>query len=107
MFSLAIVPLKGLAPLLTEQAKDLSRAKSTLAHAREDKYKTREILVALYDTRHDLIRLIEEERKRFAGYCVEVPQFTAETCAVGIANGFRDEIVGLYERQLKRNDLPD
>ncbi len=106
-FSLALVPLKGLAPLLLEQAKELCRAKSTLAYAREDKYKTRGILEALYDGRHDTIRLIEEERKRCAGYCVEVPQFTAETCAVGITNGFRDEIVGLYERQLKRNDLPD
>ena len=106
VFSLALVPLKGLAPLLLEQAKELCRAKSTLAHAREDKYKTREILVALYDGRHDTIRLIEEERKRSAGVCVEAPQFTAETCAVGIANGFRDEILGVYERQLKRDDLP-
>jgi hypothetical protein len=105
-FSLALVPLKGLAPLITEQAKEFSRARSTLAHAREDKYKTREILVALYDGRHDAIRLIEAERKRSAGVCVEAPQFTAETCAVGITNGFRDEIIGVYERQLKRDDLP-
>ena len=105
-FSLALVPLKGLAPLLLEQAKEFRRAMSTLAHAREDKYKTRETLVALYDGRHDVIRLIEDERKRSAGVCVEVPQFTAEMCAVGIANGFRDEILGVYERQLKRDDLP-
>jgi hypothetical protein len=105
-FSLALVPLKGLAPLITEQAKEFSRARSTLAHAREDKYKTREILVALYDGRHDAIRLIEAERKQSAGVCVEAPQFSAETCAVGIANGFRDEILGVYERQLKRDDLP-
>jgi hypothetical protein len=105
-FSLALVPLKGLAPLFTEQAKDFCRMRSTLAHAREDKYKTREILVALYDGRHDAIRLIEAERKRSAGLCVETPQFSAETCAIGIANGFRDEIIGVYERQLKRDDLP-
>jgi hypothetical protein len=105
-FSLALVPLKGLAPLFTEQAKELCRMKSTLAHAREDKYKTREILVALYDGRHDTIRLIEAERKRSAGVCVEASQFSAETCAVGITNGFRDEIIGAYERQLKRDELP-
>ncbi len=52
------------------------------------------------------LRLIEAERKQSAGVCVEAPQFTAETCAVGIANGFRDEILGVYERQLKRDDLP-
>jgi hypothetical protein len=105
-FSLALVPLKGLAPLLLAQAKEFCRARSTLAHAREDKYKTREILVALYDGRHDAIRLIEEERQASAGVCVEAPQFTAETCAVGITNGFRDEIIGVYERQLKRDELP-
>ena len=105
-FALSLVPLKGLAPLLTGQAREFCRIRSTLAHAREDKYKTREILVALYDGRHDAIRLIEEERKRSAGFCVEVPQFNAETCATGIANGFRDEILGVYERQLKRDDLP-
>jgi hypothetical protein len=105
-FSLALMPLKSIAPLLTEQAREFCRTRSTLAHAREDKYKTREILVALYDGRHDAIRLIEEERKHSAGFCVEVPQFSAETCASGIANGFRDEIVGVYERQVKRDDLP-
>ncbi len=106
VFSLALMPLKGLAPLLSDQARELCRMRSTLAHAREDKYKTREILVALYDGRHDAIRLIEEERKRSAAFCVEVPQFSAEACATGIANGFRDEILGVYERQLKRDDLP-
>jgi hypothetical protein len=105
-FSLALVPLKGLAPLLLAQAKEFCRARSTLTHAREDKYKTREILVALYDGRHDAIRLIEEERRASAGICVEAPQFTAETCVVGITNGFREEIIGVYERQLKRDELP-
>lgn len=106
VFSLSLVPLKSLAPLLSEQARETSRMRSTLAHAREDKYKTREILVALYDGRHDAIRMIEEERKRGAGFCVEVPQFSPEACATGIANGFRDEIMGVYERQLKRDELP-
>jgi hypothetical protein len=103
-FSLALVPLKTLVPLLAEQAREVCRMRSTLAHAREDKYKTREILVALYDGRHDLVRLVEEERKRGAAYCSELPQFGAEACATGVANGFRDEIIGVYERQLKRDE---
>jgi len=105
-FSLSLVPLKGLAPLFSEQAREVCRMRSTLAHAREAKYKPREILVALYDGRHDTIRLIEAERKRSGGVCVEAPQFDAEACAVGITNGFRDEIIGVYERQLRRDDLP-
>jgi len=105
-FSLSLVPLKGLAPLFSEQAREVCRMRSTLAHAREDKYKTREILVALYDGRHDTIRLIERERKASENVCIDIPQIDAETCAVDIANGFRDEIIGVYERQLKRDDLP-
>jgi hypothetical protein len=105
-FSLSLVPLKRLVPLLTEQAKQFCRMRSTLAHAREDKYKTREILVALYDGRHDTVRLVERERKASANVCIDLPEFDEETCAVGIANAFRDEIIGVYERQLKRDELP-
>jgi len=106
VFSLSLVPLKRLVPLLSEQAKQFCRMRSTLAHAREDKYKTREILVALYDGRHDTIRLVERELKASGNVCIDIPEFDAETCAIGITNGFRDEIIGVYERQLKRDDLP-
>lgn len=105
-FSLALVPLKRLVPLFVEQARQFCRIRSTLAHAREDKYKTREILVALYDGRHDTVRLVERERKASANVCIDLPEFDAETCAVNIANGFRDEIIAVYERQLKRAELP-
>lgn len=100
-FSLALVPLKELNPLLMSQAKEFSRMRSTLAHARDEKYKTREILVRLYDERHDAVRMIEEELKVYRTMCRDVTSFGPEACVAGIADGFRQEIVGVLEKQLK------
>lgn len=103
-FSLALVELKPLAPLLVNQAREFARIRSTLAFAREDKYKTREVLVSVYAGRHDALRLIEEERAACSGICAETPKFDADVCLAGIVNGFRDEIVALYERQSRREE---
>jgi hypothetical protein len=100
-FSLALVPLRELNPLLMGQAKEFSRMRSTLAHARDEKYKTREILVRLYDERHDAVRMIEEELKVYKSMCRDVTSFGQEACVAGIADGFRQEIMGLLEKQLK------
>ncbi len=103
-FSLSQVPLKPVAPLLVNQARELARMRSTLGYARGDKYKTREVLVALYEGRHDALRLIEAERGACAEACAAAPQFGAEACLIGLVNGFRDEIIGVYERQLRRDE---
>jgi hypothetical protein len=100
-FSLSILPLKELGPLLTNQAKEFSRMRSTLAHAREDKYKTREILVNLYDQRQDAIRMIEQELAVYRSICVGYPRFNQERCTLGIADGFRAEIIVVLEKQIK------
>jgi hypothetical protein len=100
-FSLQLVSLKELGPYLTNQAKEFSRMRSTLAFAREDKYKTREILVRLYDQRQDAIRMIEEEVGAYRNACRGSPQFPPERCVTGIADGFRTEIVGILEKEIK------
>ncbi len=68
-FSLSLMPLKELAPLLNTQAKEISRIRSTLAHARDEKYKTREVLVRLYDGRQVVLKLVEEEGKAYRRIC--------------------------------------
>jgi len=98
-FSLALLPLKSLAPLLTNQAKEVARVRSTLAYAREEKYKTREILVRLYDSRHQVLGFIEEELKMFRGICRQTLQYDLDSCAQEIAMGFRDQIVAILEKQ--------
>jgi hypothetical protein len=105
-FSLANLPLKELAPLLTDQAKEFSRVRSTLAHARDEKYKTRETLVRLYDQRQEAIRLIEQEAKSYVRVCRDFAAVGSETCVTRMADGFRSELVILLEKQLKRDSPP-
>jgi hypothetical protein len=101
-FSLALFPLKELAPLLASQAKEVSRFRSTLAHAREEKYKTREALVRLYDSRPVVLKLVEEEAKLYRRLCQRIQQSSIDDCAAAMASGFRDEVAGLMEKQGKR-----
>jgi hypothetical protein len=103
-FSLALMPLKDLAPLLASQAKEVARFRSTLAHAREEKHKTRESLVHLYDGRQAVLKLIEEEPKFYRLICQRTGQASMDACSLSIAAGFRDEIVGILERQGKKDE---
>jgi hypothetical protein len=101
-FSLAVLPLKDLGPLLATQAREIARIRSTLAHAREEKYKTREVLVRLYDSRHQVLTLIEDELRMYRGICKETLQYDLEACALEISVGFRDQVVEILEKQSKR-----
>lgn len=99
-----LLPLKDLAPLLASQAREIARIRSTLAHAREEKYKTREVLVRLYDSRHQALGLIEDELKMYRKICKENLQYDLDACAQEIAMGFRDQIVGILEKQGRREE---
>jgi hypothetical protein len=101
-FSLSVLPLKELAPLLATQAREIARIRSTLAYAREEKYKTREVLVRLYDSRHQVLSFIEDELRMYRGICKETLQYDLEACALEIAVGFRDQVVEILEKQSKR-----
>lgn len=101
-FSLAQVSLKEIAPFLTNQARELARMRSTLAFAREEKYRTREVLVRLYESRHDILRFIEDEVKLYRRLCQAALQYDLDACAIVVAGGFRDEIMGVLEKQSKR-----
>ena len=101
-FSMASAPLKDLGPLLSNQAREVARVRSTLAHARDEKYKTREVLVRLYDSRHEILKLIEEELKSYRKICKLSMQYDLDGCAQEIAAGFRDQVVGILEKQGRR-----
>jgi hypothetical protein len=101
-FSLALLPLKNLAPLLATEAREAARMRSTLAYAREEKYKTREILVQLYDSRHQVLGLIEDELKMYRRICRDTLQYDLDACAQEITGGFRDQIVAILEKQGRR-----
>jgi hypothetical protein len=103
-FSLSLLPLKDLSPLLASQAREVTRIRSTLAHARDEKYKTREILVRLYDGRQAVLKLVEEEAKVYRLICQRTLQYDLDACSLSLANGFRDEVVGILEKQGKREE---
>ncbi|MGA2764831.1 MAG: hypothetical protein ABSG17_15900 [Spirochaetia bacterium] len=103
-FSLALLPLKDLAPLLSTQAREIARMRSTLAHAREEKYKTREVLVRLYDSRHQVLGFIEDEVKMYRKICRETLQYDLDACAQEITVGFRDQIAAILEKQSRREE---
>jgi len=103
-FSLSLMPLKDLSPLLATQAKEVSRIRSTLAYAREEKYKTREVLVRLYDGRPAVLTLLEEETKMFRLICQRTQQIDLDACSLSMASGFRDEIAAVLEKQGKREE---
>jgi hypothetical protein len=101
-FSLSFMPLKEFAPLLAAQAREIARIRSTLGHARDEKYKTREVLVRLYDGRPAVLKLIEEEGRIYRRICQQTQQHDLDACSLSIANGFRDEIAGILDKQGKR-----
>jgi len=101
-FSLSLLPLRELAPLLAAQAKETARFRSTLTHAREEKYKTREALVRLYDSRHVVLKLVEDEPKLYRRLCQRIQQDSIDACAGAMASGFRDEMAAVMEKQAKR-----
>jgi hypothetical protein len=103
-FSLTLVPLKELGPLLVSQAREVCRFRSTLAHSREEKYKTREALVRLYDGRQVALKLIEDESKAYRRLCQRIQPDDMDSCANAMANGFRDEIAAVMERQSRQPD---
>ncbi len=100
-FSLALVPLKELAPLLATQAREMARFRSTLAHAREEKYKTREALVRLYDSRSVMLKLVEDEPKLYRRLCQRIQQ-DPDGCVSAISSGLRDEVAAVMEKQARR-----
>ena len=91
-FSLALLPLKELAPLLASQAREVSRFRSTLAHAREEKYKTREVPRA--PVRRPAGRA-EARRGRVKAYrrlCQRIQPDDMDAVPAAMATGFRDEV---------------
>ena len=103
-FSLSLMPLKELAPLLASQAKEVSRFRSILAFAREEKYKTRESLVRLYDGRQAMLKFVEEEPRAYRRICHRTRQESIDTCSLSMATGFRDEIVGILDKLVGRDE---
>jgi hypothetical protein len=100
------VPLKDLAPFLQNQAQHVCRICSTLAHAREDKYKTRGVLVDLYKQKEEYFKRIESEQRVYRSLCAEIGLIGTSDCPSRLNNRLRDELIHVLERLAKVEEKP-
>ena len=100
------VPLKDLAPFLQNQAQHVCRICSTLAHAREDKYKTRGVLVDLYKHKEEYFKRIESEQRVYRSLCAEIGLIGTSDCPSRLNNRLRDELIHVLERLAKVEEKP-
>jgi len=97
--------LKNLAPLLNDQAKEVSRLRSTLAFARTDKYKTRPTLVSAYKDKDFYLGLIEKESAAYDALCAELRSQGGPNCPAHLGKRLGSELVRVLEK-LARVEAP-
>jgi hypothetical protein len=90
--------LSDLTPVLAAQAQEVSRLRSTLAFAREDKFKTRGILVNLYRQRERVLGLVERERHGLARLCAAVYVPADRRRLADLSNRLRAELTRVLEK---------
>ncbi len=89
--------LKELVGPLLRQAQAISRIRSTLGYAAEERYKTREILVRVYERRRETLDLVELEMKKYRELCERAGQPDPDCCALAASARMRDELVRILE----------
>jgi AraC-like DNA-binding protein len=97
--------LKSLSPLLAEQAKEVSRLRSTLSFARTDKYKTRAILVGLYKNKGSYLGLLDKEGVAYGRLCHELASEAGIDCPATLGRRLGGELVRVLEK-LARLEAP-
>jgi hypothetical protein len=97
--------LKSLNPLLTEQAKEVSRLRSTLAYARADKYKTRAVLVSVFRDKAFFLGLMDKESAAYGRLCLELGRKSGLDCPPALGRRLGAELVRVLEK-LARVEAP-
>ena len=89
--------LKELVGPLLRQAQEVSRIRSTLGYAAEEKYKTREILVRVYERRRETLDLFELELAKYRELCASAGRADPDRCALAASARMRDEVVRVLD----------
>jgi hypothetical protein len=97
--------LKSLVPLLNDQAKGVSRLRSTLAFARADKYKTRAVLVSVYKDKASFLALMDKENAAYVRLCAELGRRSGLDCPPALGKRLGGELVRVLEK-LARAEAP-
>jgi len=92
------LPIKSLAPFFNEQAQAVSRIRSTLDFAAQEKYRMREYLVRLHRDRDSMLGLLSRERELYRKLCADIGQMDFRTCAHQAASRFRDICARVLEK---------
>jgi hypothetical protein len=98
--------IRRLAPFLLEQAREFSRVRSTLAFAREEKYKTRAVLVSLYRERQEILAAVDRERERYGTLCGDLAARTRIDCPASLSERLRNELIRVVLRMERVEDTP-
>ena len=102
---LYLASLKSLVPLLNDQAKEVSRLRTTLSFARSDKYKTRAVLVSVFKDRAFFLGLMDKENAVYARLCAELGRKSGLDCPPALGKRLGGELVRVLER-LARVEAP-
>ncbi|MCD6122751.1 MAG: hypothetical protein J7K04_13020 [Spirochaetales bacterium] len=102
---LSLIPMKELTEIYSRQAKAVSRISSTLRYARAEKYKTREILVKLFNDRESILKTIKDEEEASGKICARTAAvlkgLSLNECSKKLKQEFKREILILLEKTLK------
>ena len=80
--------------------------RSTLSFAREEKYKTRAVLVSLYRERQDILGAVDVERQRYGQLCGDLAARTSIDCAATLSERLRNELIRVVLRMEKVEETP-
>jgi hypothetical protein len=92
------LPIKSLAAFFNEQAQAVSRIRSTLAFAAQEKYRMREYLVRLHRDKDGVLGLLSRERELYRKLCADIGQQDFRACAHQAASRFRDVCARVLEK---------
>ena len=102
---LEMVPLKETLTSLTSQCQTMSKIRSTLTFVRDEKYKTRGILIGLAGEKDLIFGLFEKELKAYAGFAEELDAAKLEDYGTSdipslLNRTLRNEIIRFLEREI-------
>jgi hypothetical protein len=99
---LSSVPLTRMAPQLTNQAKLFAKINTTIDFALAEKYKVREILIDILDTRTDHLNAIDNEMKLYKELAKTTGEGDPESLSLSISKNIRTEVVAVLARYLEK-----
>jgi hypothetical protein len=100
------LPIKSLASFFNEQARAVSRIRSTLAFAAQEKYRMREYLVRLHQEKESVLGLMARERELYRKLCADIGQMDFRACAHQAASRFRDVCARVLEKLSRLEEEP-